>query len=397
MNSEKLWTRNFVTASVINFLVFLIHLLLLVIIASYAVDKFHASTSIAGLVSSIFIIGVLIGRLGTGYIIEDKGTKGVLIFGTVLFIITSLLYFTAINLWLLIIIRLSHGIAYGVTSTATGTIVAKIIPVSRRGEGIGYYSMSAILALALGPFIGMFLIQKVNFNIIFITISVISVIIFAVSFLVDEPAYKSQRQDQAKAKTGFQLSNYLEFTAIPISTIALIIGFCYSIVLTFMSLYSKEIHLEEVASFYFLVYALTVLLSRPFSGRLLDAKGPSYVIYPSLLIFAIGMVLLSQAYYSFMLLLAGAVIGLGYGNFISCAQAISIKEAPSHRLGLATSTYFIFIDLGFGIGPYILGAMVPFTGYRSLYLIMSIVIIAAIILYYFLHRRKVKCKLNHSM
>ena len=135
---------------------------------SYAIDKFHASTSIAGLVASIFVIGVLIGRLGTGRIIEDMGSKRVLIVGAIFFIITSALYFIAINLLLLIIIRLLHGIAYGVASNAAGTIVAQIIPHSRRGEGIGYYSMSTILAMAIGPFIGIFLIQHADFKMIFI-------------------------------------------------------------------------------------------------------------------------------------------------------------------------------------------------------------------------------------
>jgi MFS family permease len=104
------------------------------------------------------------------------------------------------------------------------------------------------------------------------------------------------------------------------------------------------------------------------------------------------MLLFSQANHGITLLLAGALIGLGYGSVISCAQAISIKGVPLHRLGLATSTFFIFVDLGFGIGPYLLGSLVPFTGYRGLYLMMVIVILATIILYYFLHGRKVSSK-----
>ena len=108
----------------------------------------------------------------------------------------------------------------------------------------------------------------------------------------------------------------------------------------------------------------------------------------TLLIFAIGMLLFSQANHGITLLLAGAIIGLGYGNFLSCGQAISIKGAPPDRLGLATATYYIFLDLGFGIGPYLFGSLVPFTGYRGLYLMMVAVILATIILYYFLYRRK---------
>ena len=389
MNKERLWTKDFITVAVTNFLIYIVFYLLMVVIASYAVDKFHASTSIAGLVSGIFIIGILIGRLGTGRIIEDIGSRRVLIAGTLFFIITSALYLAAINIPLLIIIRFLHGFAYGVASTATGTIVAKIIPDARRGEGIGYYSMSQILATALGPFIGIILSRHVDFKMIFIVTSIVAAISFAISFVVSEPTRKAPKQDQVKAVKSFQISNFLEFKAIPISIIVLIVGFGYSVVLTFISLYSKQLHLEEAASFFFLVYAITVIVSRPFSGRLLDVKGANFVVYPCLFIFAIGMLLLSQANHGITLLLAGAIIGLGYGNFLSCGQAISIKGAPPHRLGLATATYYIFLDVGFGVGPYLFGSLVPFTGYRGLYLMMAIVILATIILYYFLYRRKV--------
>ena len=390
MNKERLWTKDFITVSATNFLIYLVFYLLMVIMASYAVNKFHASTGIAGLVSGIFIIGILIGRLGAGRIIGDIGSRRVLIAGTMFFIITSALYLAAINLPLLIIIRFLHGFAYGVASTATGTIVAQIIPDRRRGEGIGYYSMSQILATALGPFMGIILSQHVDFKIIFIITSIVAAIGFAISFVISKPVHKAARQDQVKSVKSFQISNFLEFKAIPISIIVLIVGFGYSVVLTFVSLYSKQLHLEEAASFFFLVYAGIVVVSRPFSGRLLDVRGANFVVYPCLFIFAIGMFLLSRANYGITLLLAGAIIGLGYGNFLSCGQAISIKGSPPHRLGLATATYYIFLDLGFGVGPYLFGSLVPFMGYRGLYLVMAMVILATTILYYFLYRKKIE-------
>lgn len=388
MRKEKLWTKDFIIVSGIHFFVFLTHFLLIVTIASYAVDQFHASTNLAGLVVGIFIIGAMIGRLGTGRIIEDAGSKRVLIVGTFLFIITSALYFAAIHLPLLIAIRFLHGVAFGAASTATGTIIAQIIPPGRRGEGIGYYSMGAILAVALGPFVGVLLIQHADFKMIFIVASILAAASFVMSFAMSEPTYELPAQDQKKAVGSFQLSSFLEFKAIPISVIILVIGFSYSGVLAFISLYTKQIHLEEAASFYFLVYALTVLVSRPVSGRLFDIRGANFVAYPSLFIFAIGMLFFSLAEQGLVLLLAGAIIGLGYGNFISCAQAIAIKKVPPHRLGLATSTFFIFVDLGFGAGPYLLGSLVPWTGYRGLYLMMTLIILATIPLYYFLHGKK---------
>ncbi|MFZ2800314.1 MAG: MFS transporter [Syntrophorhabdus sp.] len=387
MNKERLWTKDFIVVSTTNFLIYLVFFLLMVIMASYAVDKYHATTGTGGLVSGIFIIGILIGRLGTGHIIEDVGSRRVLVIGTLLYIITSTLYFAAINLPLLILMRFLHGFAFGVANTATGTIAAQIIPRGRHGEGIGYYSMSQILATALGPYLGIVLSQRVDFKMIFLIVSLVAAISFAISFVVSQPSYKPPKQVQTKTVKQFQISEFLEFRAIPISIIVLIVGFGYSVVLSFLSLYSRQLCLEEAASFFFLIYAIVVIFSRPFSGRLLDARGANFVVYPCILFFSIGMLVLSQATYGITLLLSGAIIGLGYGNFLSCGQAISVKSTSPNRFGLATATYYMFLDIGFGVGPYLFGSLVPVTGYRGLYFVMAMVILSTTLLYYFLYRK----------
>lgn len=389
MTREKLWTKDFIIVSTINFFVTLIFYLLMVSISIYAVETFHASTSEAGLVTGIFVIGALFGRLFTGRIIEKKGRKKVLLVGLLFFTATTLFYFGANTLFFLLMNRFLHGIALGIASTATGTIVAQIIPSSRRGEGIGYYSLSAIIATAIGPFLGLYLVQHTNFQIIFI-FSVIIGVLSLVSTSGLTLSLKEASKHTAVESDGLTISSFIEFKALPIAIVTLFVGLAYSGVLSFITFYAKELQLVDAASFFFIVYAIVVFLSRPVSGRLFDVKGANFVIYPALIIFAGGMFLLSQAEQGWTLLLAGAIIGLGYGNFTSSAQAVSVKVTPPHRLGLATSTYFIFVDLGFGVGPYVLGFLIPYTGYRGLYMTMVAIILFCIILYYFMHGKKEK-------
>lgn len=51
--------------------------------------------------------------------------------------ITVGLYFLIHSLTILMMVRLLHGMAFGLASTATGTISSRIIPEQRKGEGIG--------------------------------------------------------------------------------------------------------------------------------------------------------------------------------------------------------------------------------------------------------------------
>ncbi|MFJ5763785.1 MFS transporter [Lysinibacillus sp. NPDC093210] len=389
---QKLWTKDFLIVSLINFTITLIFYLLMVTIAGYAVEKFDASTSTAGLVSSIFIIGTLFGRLGTGRIIGDWGSKKTLFCGLLLFMLSTMSYFIALNLPFLMLNRLVQGIALGIASTATGTIIAQILPPERRGEGIGYYSLSAILATAIGPFIGILLTQLFeDYRMIFAVDSVLAIICFMMYFIVKVPGAPKNAKASAE-KTGFKLSNFIEMRALPIAFVALVIGFAYSGVMSFMTFYAKELNLVTAGSYFFIVYAIVILATRPFTGKLLDSRGANIIIYPCLVLFAIGMYAFSSATSTGVFLIAAAFIGIGYGNFNSVAQAIAIKVTPNERLGLATSTYFILYDLGLGIGPYFLGFFVPTMGYSAIFLAMVAVIFISIVLYYFLYGKNEKIK-----
>jgi MFS family permease len=142
-SKPQLWTKDFIIVSAVNFFVTFIFYLLLVTISEYAVNEYHASTAEAGLVSGIFIIGALVGRLVTGRAIDSIGRKRTLIIGMSLTALALLLYFVHFGLGFLLFTRFLHGLTAGMATTATGTIVAQIIPNTRKGEGIGYFSMSS--------------------------------------------------------------------------------------------------------------------------------------------------------------------------------------------------------------------------------------------------------------
>ncbi|UZD46426.1 MFS transporter [Peribacillus frigoritolerans] len=382
----RLWTKDFVIVSSINFFITLIFYLLMVTLAIYAVNELDASTSEAGLISGIFIIGTLIGRLLIGRFIDSIGRKKTLFIGLIFFTLTTILYFVDLGIGFLLVNRLIHGMAMGMASTATGTIVAQIIPATRKGEGIGYYSMSATLATAIGPFIGLFMAQNTSFQVIFSFCLALGVISLITAFFLYVPALKvTAKVTESK---GFKLSNFIEPKALPISIITLLLAFCYSSVLSFISFYAIEIDLVNTASFFFVVYAVAVLISRPFSGPLMDRKGSNFIMYPAFIIFGVGLLLLSMTTNSFTLLAAGFLIGLGFGNMQSSSQAIAVKLTPPHRMGMATSTFFIMLDAGLGFGPYILGFIIPVTGYSTLYVILGVLVILTSVLYYFLHGKK---------
>lgn len=161
-------------------------------------------------------------------------------------------------------------------------------------------------------------------------------------------------------------------------------AFCYSSVLGYMSVYAVEIHLEAAVTYFYLVYGIAVFCTRPITGALLDKKGANIVIYPAFILFGIGMLLLGNASHSATFLLASIFLGIGFGNIQSCTQVIAVNSVTANRIGAATATFFIFFEVGSGLGPAILGSVIPIIGYPLLYVTLGLIGVATIVPYYLL-------------
>lgn len=388
MSDQSLWNKDFLLDTGINFIVYLIYYLLMVIIAVVAKDQLHASLSEAGLASGIFIVGTLLARLQFGKAIEVYGRRASLYGGIIFYFVTTLSYFYIPNLPFLYGIRFLNGMAYGIVSTATNTIIASCIPAKKRGEGINYYGLSTSLAAAVGPFLGMFLIMVTNFTFIITLCAVlVGLCLFGCLALhIEEMELTAEQLRKAKAWT---LDNYVEYRVLVISVIGFFMGFSYSSVLTFLAAYAREINLVQAGTFFFVVYAVVITLTRPLTGVVFDRKGENYVLYPCYLCLAAGLLLLSISGVSWQLLLSGVFVGLGYGTFMSNGQAVCIKLTPPYRISVALSTYFVALDLGIGVGPYILGSLHGFLTFPQLYLVAAAIAAACFVMYHSFYGRKI--------
>ena len=389
MEKPPLWTKDFLLNSLTTFLIYFVYYVLMVIMAVYAMEHLHASPSEAGLVAGIFIVAALVSRIFSGRFMEQVGRKKMLYIGLSVFSLGTLLYFGATNLPLLFLVRCVHGAGLGIATTAAMTSVASIIPPSRRGEGMGYFMLSVTVASAIGPFLGISLYQHAGFSTILgVCVILLGVTYVAVFFLKVVEAELTKEQ-LAHIKR-FTVQNFFEVNVLPIAVIAFLVFFGYSSIIGFLSAYTKAIDLLDAGSVFFIVYSVAIIVSRPLAGRWFDANGENVVMYPSFVMFAIGLVILSQAHHGVILLLAAVFLGIGFGTFASSGQTIAIKLVQRHRMGVATSTFLAIAEMGIGMGPFLLGFLVPVIGFRGVYLSMAGVVMVSMCVYYFLHGRRVK-------
>lgn len=392
---EPLWTKAFVLDTLINFLVFLIYYLLIVIIAVVAKDTLHATASQAGLAVGIYIIGTVVARLLAGRFISNLGCRKMLYMGLGIYLVSTALYFYTPSLAILDSVRFLNGFAYGITSTATSTIIAAIIPTSRRGEGINYYGLSTSLAAAVGPFLGILMLHTMGYDFIigFCVVLVVLCILGAMIMKFKEPKLNIESEEHK----GIRISDYLEPRMNSISLVSALVGFAYSGVIGFMAAYTRDLDLVMAGTFFFVVYAVVITVTRPLLGILFDMKGENFVLYPCFVSLALGIFLLSIANSTWMVLLSAVFVGLGYGTFMSNGQAVTVKIVPVHRIGVATSTYFIALDMGLGFGPYILGGVKEVVGYTSMFQLTVVVALVALAAYYLFYGRYVGTEKDLSL
>lgn len=203
----------------------------------------------------------------------------------------------------------------------------------------------------------------------------------------------------AAGKPRLHWRDLFEASALPVAVVGLVVAFAYSGMATFISVYAGEIGLERYASWFFVCFALLIILPRPWTGRLYDRIGANKLVYPGIALFAIGVAMLSGAAggSAALFLAAGAVVGLGYGLLFPSLQTLAVQSAPAERGGIATSTYFVLFDAGYGIGSYTLGFIASGTGYSFMYLSAAVVVGLTALLYYGLLHHKAAGKTGHRM
>ncbi|WP_052476211.1 MFS transporter [Cohnella kolymensis] len=375
MRSQKLWNRGFISVCLSSFFVFLTFYTLSATLPQFVSDKLNGSHQQVGWVMTAFIISAVLFRPLAGRWLDLIGRRKVLIFSLLLFIAATISYFSVYSFLFLILLRFVHGISFGVATTANGTIAADIIPEKRKGEGMGYFALSMNLAMALGPFLGLVLIQHTSFTVLFAVTSLFAALALICGADIRLP--KPAAPVAAAQASNRHWTQFIEPGAMPIALIAMMLSFAYSGILTFIPSYAGDLGMPSMASSFFVVYAVMIIVSRPFTGKLFDRFAEQYVIYPSLILYVLGLLLLSQAHTPLLFLASSAVIGLGFGTLYPCLQTIAIRDSAAHRRGLATSTFLLFYDIGIGLGSVILGSIASSTHEGNMYLLSAAVVAAA--------------------
>lgn len=377
MDKAKIWTKDFILITTINLTIFLGFQGLTPTLPIY-MKNLDFSDDIIGWMVGLFTVSSLIMRAVSGLWMDKAGRRAVFLIGLISFAATTLLYPVTSVLWLLLTIRLINGFAWGGLSTASSTIATDLIAKERFGEGMGYFSLSVALALAIAPQIALKLQDIGGFALVAEATAGMMLIVLIIFFFLKLPHIE---KNVSGSKWPYERS------AIVPAILMAFVTFSYGAVASFVSIYGASQGVENIG-YFFTVYAVVLLVSRPIFGKMVDKYSIALVCVPGFLLLALGLASLCWAHSLASFLVSAVLFSLGFSAGQSSLQTMAVRHAPPTRIGAANGTFFTGFDAGIGIGAVVSGAIANQVGYAYMYLIMAVApIIGGIIMY--IYTRKV--------
>ena len=283
-----------------------------------------------------------------------------------LFVLTFISYplVTTINLFL--IFRILHGAAFGYVTTAGNSLVVDILPPSRRGEGLGFFGVSNNLAMVVGPMTSLLMHDSYDYDVIFYLAIITGLLgfVFALFIKVDKPFDPKETQpigfDRFFLFKGFKAGMTLLLTGVP-----------YGMFMTYLAIYGKELGINSGLGLFFTLLAVGLIISRMFSGKMVDRGKLNKAIEYGLIISAIGMFILASLQridaYSDLLVtvlffVIPMILGFGYGLTFPAYNTLFVNLATNNRRATASSTFMTSWDIGVGVGLVLGGRLADSTG-----------------------------------
>jgi MFS family permease len=376
---RQILTRDFILAFLAQFASSFIFFILIPTLPIY----------LAGLGSSEIEIGVLLGvfffcslicRPFVGRALSRTPERKFMILGSSLYVLASMAYLFSPPFWPFLMVRVLHGIGFGFFHTSSFTFIANTASKAHRGQNLSYFSLSMTLSSALAPAIGILLINRFNFTLLFLLCLGLS---FCSLLVTNQLASKQSLRLQASSPEDGLFFNP---KAIPASVTNSISLFMWGALAAFFPLYAVD-HGITNPGLFFTTVAIMLFLGRSIGGRILDLYKRESVILPCLIAYILSMVILAFSETLPMFILVAVIWGIG--NAFSMPSLIAyILDRVSSSTGPAMGTFTAISDLGFSLGPVIMGIIIHMAGYQVMFSCLALTGIINLTYFHFFVREK---------
>ncbi len=371
----KLWTGNYILAWLSSLVFFFAFDSMIPVLPLY-MEIQQGVSGAAGLPMAALTLGALLIRPLAGCALDIYGRKILLWGGLLLFLLPAILYIWMPPAYTLIVLRFIQGIGFGISHTALFTVASDIIPSKRLGEGIGYFTAAMSLATAISPAVSSWVLSNYSYSIIFSLAVLLIVISMIMAVLIKQPPFT--KKDQRPRLV------FISRTGIKPAMVTLMVAINFSSVLSFLPVYAMRQGVA-VTGIYFTAMALTSFLFRPVAGMLVDRKkekGYDLAVIAGSVATILAILILSRTSSPLHLIVGGIFYGAGFAYLQTAMIALSVRNLPADKVGVANATYWTSFDLGIFIGSIVWGLLAAAVGYGTMFNLTIIPVVLALLIYF---------------
>jgi len=395
---ERLMTQSYCLILAANFLLHFAFYLLLPILPFYLMEVFNTEEGTIGVILALYTVAALTIRPFSGYLLDTFARKPLYLTAYIIFAAVFGGYIIAGTITVFIIMRIVHGVSFGMLTVAGNTLVIDIMPSSRRGEGLGYYGLANNISMAVGPMTGLFLHDYYSFNTIFTAALLSCLLGYAAAVAIkvpDKHIEPKQREDLAdhkeiKKAEPISLDRFFLLKGIPAGISLLLLSIPYGMTATYVAVYARNIGIEEGTGLFFTILAIGMATSRIFSGKQVDRGHITKLITIGMFVvcgcfFALSscdiLIELNPTIGTYTFFGVALFMGTGFGTMFPAFNALFISLAPNNKRGTATSTYLISWDIGIGLGLILGGYIAQVNNLRNAYFLGGCLVVVSVILF----------------
>lgn len=359
------------------------------LINGYA-KKLGASSAFAGVIVGIMSIAAMFLRPVAGNLTDKFSKYRLSLIGGVLILIGVLGYIFTPSSGLLLLFRLINGTGYVLCTVCMTTWLAFLVPRQHVGEAMGFYGLMNALAMALAPALSINIYQKIGYRESLIAAAIAAFLMIVAIQFVGNHALPLKKKGQTQKK-HFKI---IQMNVLPVAILTTLFGMPYFITQADIVTYVEQRHLTVAVGSYFLIYALVLLVIRIGLKRYFDTVRFGVWFWLSLVSTAAYIFLLAVMNNNWQMALAAAGMALGYGVIYSVLQSTALLLAPIEEQGLASSTFYLGLDVAMSFGPMISGVVDSILPVKYFYWV-DLVLVPLMLVVYFIWRKRLNGAIDH--
>lgn len=320
----------------------------------------------SGIAVGAFFVTALILRPFAGRLSDRVGRRPLLLGGALAFAAIVLAHTIAEGLVVLVVLRLLLGVAEAFFFVAGVAALADLAPPGREGQALSINSLALYLGIAFGPLVGELLIDTGGFGLAWLGAAGFGLLTAALVARLPETRPPDEAGRPSRPSALFHRAAVGPGIAL-FAGVAAMSGF-----LSIAAPYGRDIGLEG-ARLVLLLYGTIVVLTRIVFSSLPDRVPPMRLVAVALLTTGAGLAVAGVVDDVPGIFAGAAVAAVGVAFLTPAIFAFIFGRVRPSERGSATGTASLFIDLGLGGGPILVGLVASAAGYPVGLVVMGMV------------------------